>query len=421
MRQKLELPPLPSIPADPEGLMDGPIAFLHSGEEGRDLLAMGKADEIKVKEPGEAFSGLSEFLERNPDWAFGAFSYELKNELEELLSCSPQRIGAPVLHFFRPKVLFHLGKERTVAEYLPKELAPSDVQAIHKGLSRCDDEKEETSTPRTQLRPRTEKDEYLNAVRSLQGHIQQGDIYEVNHCQEFFAEASISPYRTFKKLQRIARAPMAAYYRSGNIRLICASPERFLQIEDRHVLAQPIKGTAPRGKGPKEDEEQIETLRQDPKERAENIMIVDLLRNDLSRTAEKGSVKVEELCGIHPFPTVHQMISSIRSRIASDRSPLEVISEAFPMGSMTGAPKVRAMELIEAHEGMRRGLYSGSVGYVDPQGNWDLNVVIRSLVYDAQEEYLSAMVGSAITARSDPEKEYQECLLKAEALKKAIG
>jgi para-aminobenzoate synthetase component 1 len=272
------------------------------------------------------------------------------------------------------------------------------------------------------LEARTERKRYLEAVRSLQKHIQRGDIYEVNFCQEFFAEGiRIDPYKTFLQLQELADAPMAAYYRIGSAHLLCASPERYLRIEDGRVLAQPIKGTAPRKEDPEEDRKVAENLKQDPKERAENVMIVDLVRNDLSRTAAKGSVEVEELCGVHSFRTVHQMISSIRSEIAPGHNALDVIRNSFPMGSMTGAPKVRAMELIEAWEGMRRGIYSGTVGYVDAEGNWDLNVVIRSLLYDEKEQYLSAMVGGAITSGSVPEREYEECLLKAEALKRAIA
>jgi para-aminobenzoate synthetase component 1 len=278
------------------------------------------------------------------------------------------------------------------------------------------------SNSKVELKERVTREAYLEAIDSVQAHIQQGDIYEMNHCQEFFAEkADIDPYSSFTQLQSLARAPMAAYFKLDQAHLLCASPERFLRIDGDQALAQPIKGTAPRGKDEAEDLRSAERLRNDPKERAENIMIVDLVRNDLSRTAAKGSVEVEELCGIHAFPTVHQMISSIRSRIDPECSAVDVIRNAFPMGSMTGAPKVRAMELIEAYEGMRRGLYSGSVGYMDPEGNWDLNVVIRSLLYNERSRYLSAKVGGAITARSVPQKEYEECLLKAEALKRAIA
>ena len=422
MRAQLELPPLSSFPSDPTELTDEAVAFLHSGEEQRGRsLAIGTAEELRVEHAGRAFHELEAFIAEKNDWVFLSLSYDLKEELESLPTLAPRRTSFPVLHAFRPRVLFHLEDKRTLAEYLPAHCDENEAREFHRVLSQDPDPGTSESQDPIELLPRTDRTEYLRAVHALQEHIQQGDIYEVNHCQEFYAEAPIDPYRSFTDLQRIANAPMAAYYRLDNAHLICASPERFLRICDRKVLAQPIKGTAPRGKDAKEDHELAEKLRRDPKERAENIMIVDLVRNDLSQTAAKASVEMEELCGVYSFPTVHQMISSIRSTIAPELSAVDVVRKAFPMGSMTGAPKVRAMELIEMWEGMQRGLYSGSVGYVDPHGNWDLNVVIRSLLYDAKRPYISAMVGGAITARSDPEQEYEECLLKANALKKILG
>ncbi len=419
MREELLLPPLARSPSDPTELIDGPVAFLQGGEGHPSLLAMGSIEELRVELPGRAFQDLQSFSEKSDDWLFGILSYELKDEVEALSSEGSDPIGFPALHFFRPRVLFKLEQEKTLAEFFPEAISETEVKELHKTLS---EEEGGPSSSSIRLHPRTDRNNYIKAVGTLLSHIQQGDIYEANFCQEFFAEkAPIAPFRTFRELQRLADAPMAAYYRLGGAHLICASPERFLRIDGQEVLAQPIKGTAPRGANEKEDHELAEKLRTDPKERAENTMIVDLVRNDLAWSAAKGSVEVEELCAVHPFQTVHQMISSIRSRIDPNRSPVDVIRHAFPMGSMTGAPKVRAMDLIEQYEGMRRGLYSGSVVYRTPEGNWDLNVVIRSLFYNDADEYLSAKVGGAITARSDPQKEYEECLLKVEALKKAIS
>lgn len=421
MRQRIELSPLPALPADPSSFLDGVVCFLHSGDgRGRSLLALGSADELRVEEPGRAFEALDRFLKEHGDWCFGHFSYGLKDEVEELSSSRPDPIGSPALHFFRPILLFILEEERCQALFLADRIDEDEVKRIHSVLSEPEELRPKTETP--QLRSRIDRGTYLKKVQELQNAIQKGDIYEVNFCQEFFAEGvELDPYRSFTKLQSIAKAPMGAFYRYGDPCLISASPERFLRFQGDRVTAQPIKGTAPRGESSETDARIKEELGKDPKERAENIMIVDLVRNDLSRTASKGSVEVEELCGVHSFPTVHQMISTVRSRVADGLTPVDVIRNAFPMGSMTGAPKVRAMELIEATEGMDRGLYSGSVGYFDPEGNGDFNVVIRSLLYNARTKFLSAMVGGAITARADAEKEYEECLLKAEALKKAIA
>ena len=198
--------------------------------------------------------------------------------------------------------------------------------------------------------------------------------------------------------------------------MLCASPERYLRKEANKVISQPIKGTAKRFSDETLDNNSKIALEQNPKERAENIMIVDLVRNDLSHTAIKGSVAVEELCGIYTFEQVHQMISTVVSTVENSVSPVEILRTTFPMGSMTGAPKISAMNIIEELEETKRGLYSGAVGYFTPENDFDFNVVIRSILYNAREKYLSFSVGSAITSQSIPEQEYEECLLKAKAM-----
>jgi para-aminobenzoate synthetase component 1 len=202
--------------------------------------------------------------------------------------------------------------------------------------------------------------------------------------------------------------------------LLSASPERFIKKVGKKIISQPIKGTARRGANEEEDKQIKHHLFNDPKERAENIMIVDLVRNDLSRTADKGSVIVEELCGIYTFPQVHQMISTVVSELREDVHFIEAIRQCFPMGSMTGAPKVRAMKLIEKYESTKRGLFSGAVGYITPEGDFDFNVVIRSILYNARNHYLSFMVGGAITMQAEAEKEYEECMLKAKAIMRVL-
>jgi para-aminobenzoate synthetase component 1 len=214
----------------------------------------------------------------------------------------------------------------------------------------------------------------------------------------------------------LSKAPFSCYFKFDGKYLLSASPERFLKKQGSKLISMPIKGTARRGKNIEDDLALRRKLLADQKERSENVMIVDLVRNDLSRSSVEGSVKVEELFGIKTFPQVHQMVSTITGVLRDDVHFVDAIRNAFPMGSMTGAPKVRAMELIEQYEKSKRGLYSGAVGYITPEGDFDFNVVIRSLLYNSLNHYLSFHVGSAIVFDSAPEKEYEECLLKAKAL-----
>ncbi|HTL81233.1 MAG TPA: anthranilate synthase component I family protein [Bacteroidia bacterium] len=272
------------------------------------------------------------------------------------------------------------------------------------------------------LQARTPRAIYLSNVNKLISHIHRGDIYEINYCIEFFAEnVSIDPLNVFLRLNELTKAPHACLYKCGDAWLLCASPERFLKKTGKKIISQPIKGTRPRGKTPEEDERLKTELKNDPKEISENVMIVDLVRNDLSRIADKGSVNVDELCGIYSFESVHQMISTVSADVREDVSFEEIIRATFPMGSMTGAPKFRAMQLIDEFEDMNRGIYSGSVGVIQPNGDFDLNVVIRSIEYNSKTGYLSVKVGSAITANCDPEKEYEECLVKAQPMLRALN
>jgi len=252
-------------------------------------------------------------------------------------------------------------------------------------------------------------------------HIHRGDIYEANFCQEFYAEeALIHPLEIYTKLNAISKTPFAAFLKFNDKYLLSASPERYIKKNGNKIISQPIKGTARRSTNHDEDQALKDELKHDDKERSENIMIVDLVRNDLSKTAKKGSVKVKALCKVHSFKQVHQMISTVVSKIKKDVHPVDVIQTTFPMGSMTGAPKISAMKIIEDLEETKRGLYSGAVGYFSPQGNFDFNVVIRSILYNVTEKYLSYSVGGAITAKSDPLKEYEECLVKAKAMRDVL-
>jgi para-aminobenzoate synthetase component 1 len=265
--------------------------------------------------------------------------------------------------------------------------------------------------------PVIDKKGYIETIELLRNHIIRGDIYEINYCFEFRAHnVRLEPLSFFKKLYFVTKAPFSCLYKNENKFIFSASPERFLKRNDNHLISQPIKGTMPRGRTKEEDEFLRKNLFNSEKERSENVMIVDLVRNDLSRIAERGTVKVDELFGIYEFETVNQMISTISCALKKGIRLEDIFLSTFPMGSMTGAPKISAMKLIRKYEKMIRGAYSGSLGYFTGTGNFDLNVVIRSIVYDSKEETLSFSVGSAITHKCNAEDEYNECMLKASAL-----
>ena len=293
-----------------------------------------------------------------------------------------------------------------------------DLKDIH-SLSLSQQENSLASEIKIKLR--IHKDEYFQKLNSILNHIHRGDIYEMNFCQEFYSEnSSIDPVKVYQRLNDISKAPFASFLKLNEAFLLSASPERYLKKDGDRVLSQPIKGTEKRAEDSKEDKRLKKALKKNPKEIAENIMIVDLVRNDLSQSAMKGTVKVEELCKVHTFEQVHQLISTIVCQVKKDLHPVDIIKSTFPMGSMTGAPKISAMKIIENIEETKRGLYSGAVGYFTPNGDFDFNVIIRSILFNAASKYISYSVGGAITAKSIPEKEYEECLLKAKAMRQVL-
>ena len=385
------------------------------------LVAVGAATVFEAN-AGNAFAGLQTFYQQKQDWLFGFFGYDLKNETEALQSNNADGIGFPDLYFFQPEIVAGI---RSVAGTKQLEIfsltdTPQAVWARIQNFSPVKAAPEQAPGP--QLQPRLPYTEYLAAVEAVRQHIIEGDVYEMNLCQEFYAEnARLEPLATFERLNDLTNAPFAAYLRRENQYLLCGSPERFLRKEKNQLVSQPIKGTQRRHADPEEDARARNQLRNSIKDRAENVMIVDLVRNDLARNCLPGSVQVEELFGIYSFQTVHQMISTVIGNLRPGVHPVRAIRDAFPMGSMTGAPKVMAMELMEQYERSRRGLYSGAVGYFTPTGDFDFNVVIRSILYEAGSGYLSCQVGGAIVYDSVPELEYEECLLKAQALLEAIG
>lgn len=360
-----------------------------------------------------AFEELSQYQQQSKDWLFGYLSYDLKNNTEKLHSDNFDGLYFPDLFFFQPKKLFLLKGNWLEVQYLRlcDDEIKSDLIAIDKGEGFI------TLRSEVEVKQRISRENYIAKVSKMLEHIHRGDIYEANFCMEFFAEnTKINPLGIYQKLNAISKPPFAAFFKNQSQYLLCASPERYLKKEGTKIITQPIKGTARRFPDKDSDEDAKHELGISPKERSENIMIVDLVRNDLSHTATKGSVKVEELCGIYTFEQVHQMISTVVSNVDTTTPPVEIIKTTFPMGSMTGAPKISAMNIIEELEETKRGLYSGAVGYFTPDNDFDFNVVIRSILYNEKEEYLSFSVGSAITSLAVPEQEYEECLLKAKAM-----
>ncbi len=376
------------------------------------------------------FEKLDEYQSLSKDWLFGYLTYDLKNDVERLQSRNFDGLDFPDLYFFRPKKVFLFSNNQVELQYLNMvdDEWESDWEEILNVKISEKPYKESTGSEigyrdkPIKIRLRTSKDSYFEKVGSMLEHIERGDIYEANFCQEFFSEnVQIDPLTAFEHLNEISSPPFATFLKLDRHFVLSASPERYLKKQGSTVISQPIKGTAKRLEDPADDQKMIQDLENDPKERSENIMITDLVRNDLSKFATKGSVKVEELCKIYTFEQVHQMISTVKCEVPSTITPVEIIKRTFPMGSMTGAPKVSAMKIIEELEDAKRGLYSGAVGYFSPTSDFDFNVVIRSILYNNTTKYLSFSVGGAITAKSVPEKEYEECLLKAKAMREVLG
>jgi para-aminobenzoate synthetase component 1 len=389
------------------------------GSEHDCLLAVGAASQLLLKtEPG-AFDALKNFVDETPDWLFGYLTYDLKNDVEPRLSSSNfDGIGFPALHFFQPEIVLEISENHATIFSLRQDpnLIFEEIQQFSQPASPL------TPHPSPLIHPRLSRSEYLGTIHAIRQHILRGDIYEMNFCQEFFAEGcEIAATDIFQKLNQLGKAPFSTYYRLHDRYLLCASPERFLKKTGQRLISQPIKGTTRRGRTDEEDALLRQQLYQSPKDRSENVMIVDLVRNDLARSCRAGSVQVEELFGIYGFQQVYQMISTVTGELLPEVHPVDAIRRAFPMGSMTGAPKVRSMELIELYEKTKRGLYSGAVGYFTPQGGFDFNVVIRSIFYNEADRYLSFQAGGAIVYDSVPELEYEESLLKAQGMFRVLS
>jgi len=407
------------------------------------FFAIDAIDSISVNE--NCLAQLEAFQQKHQDWLFGFLNYDLKNEIEpdcqvkqDVITHSMRQpkidnIQNPLLHFFVPKYLIKIENEKVeigiVDTHCMRTSSDRENESVlneFRSFINTQRKKSEIVnlipiTIGTKISNRISKQDYITIIENIKQDIQFGDIYEMNFCQEFYAEnATIHPINVFQKLNKISKAPFSCYFKNDTNHLMCASPERFLKRQQNTLVSQPIKGTRRRIQDKQQDRNIKQELFFDEKERSENVMIVDLVRNDFSKIAIKSSVEVEELFGIYTFEQVHQMISTITCNIPKNIAFSDIIKAIFPMGSMTGAPKIAAMQLIEQYEHTKRGLFSGAVGYITPKGNFDFNVVIRSILYNEQNKYVSIQTGSAITIDCDAEKEYEECLLKAKAMLEAL-
>jgi para-aminobenzoate synthetase component I len=345
---------------------------------------------------------------RNNQVVFGHFAYGLKNKFEKLHDQQADPFNWPELHLFvaeteirvtnsQTSIINHKGYAQNISDKLKDELKSNVNHSVH-----CN--------------PLISKEDYLQAIEKTLSHIRRGDIYEMNYCMPFDGTGSIDAYAVYSELCKTSPAPFSCMYRMDQNYVLCMSPERFLQKNGNRIISQPMKGTAKRGMNEEDDIQLKKELAANEKERSENVMIVDLVRNDLSRFAERGSVHVDELFGVYTFPSVHQMISTVSCTVASEIKFTDILRATFPMGSMTGAPKIRAMQIINDLEAFNRGIYSGSVGFILPNGDFDFNVVIRSIIYNEELRKVRIAAGGAITFKSDAVSEYHECLLKAQAL-----
>jgi para-aminobenzoate synthetase component 1 len=380
------------------------------------LLAAGIKRKLNVSS-GSALLALQQFIDTEKTWLFGHFGYDLKNELEQLHSDHTDHIGFPDLFFFEPVILIRLNETELSIE----SEEPGKIYAAIDTIVISTQVNQPVNIPK--IRSRIGMEEYLSIITQLRQRILRGDCYEINFCQEFFAEhVLLNPLEIYQKLSLLSPNPFSAFYKLDDKWMICASPERFLKRQGNKILSQPIKGTSERIHGNEiMDEHQKDDLFYSSKDRSENVMVVDLVRNDLAKVCKEGTVTVDELYGVYSFPQVHQMISTVSGELQKEISFTDIIRATFPMGSMTGAPKKRVMELIEEYEQTRRGIFSGTLGYISPLGDFDFNVIIRSIFYNSSSGYLSFLAGSGITFYSDPQKEWEECMLKAAAIKEVLA
>ena len=382
------------------------------------MITVGEKASFKDENGFQTLENLQRFISDNQgNCIVGYFGYDLKCEIEERSGTNGSKIKNP--HDL-PNSFFFVPETQLIFRDKEVEIISDDPSSILNLVLKSERINKKHSF-KGEIKNRMSREDYSIAFQKIQDHILKGDIYEVNLCQEFYSDdAYLSPFEAYEQLNKLSPSPFSCFFKNQDHYIISASPERFLARRGTKLISQPIKGTASRGTTPLEDQVNKEYLRNNPKDISENVMIVDLVRNDLTKCAEQGTVKVEELLGLYSFPHVHQLISTISCEQADSIEISEIIRNTFPPGSMTGAPKLSAMQISEQVEKSKRGVYSGSVGYIDASGDFDFNVVIRSMVYNEGKKYLSYYVGGAITALSVEDEEYQECLLKAKAITKLL-
>ncbi len=376
------------------------------------LAAFGKHSELISTNVG-IFDSLKKYSNQSNDWIFGHLNYELYTETECIEAPLVSNSFFPIIYFFKPIYVVYFIDNCITVEYLP-ELANEYFinllcEKANKPFGHAHPQKS------IHLKCNVSKEAYIESIEKIKKHISRGNLYETNYCIEFYnSNVEIDPVDAYLRLNTLSPSPFSAFYKIDSNYLLCSSPERYLSKTGYRLVSQPIKGTLSSSMN-------TSILKNSLKERTENIMITDLVRNDLSRIAQKGTVKVDEQCGIYTFSKVHQMISTISCQVDKQIHWVDMAKETFPMGSMTGAPKIKAIEISNMFEPSARGIYSGTLGYISPDFDFDFNVVIRSIVYNQTKKYVSFHVGSAITSMSNPQSEYDECLLKAQSMLEALN
>ena len=370
--------------------------------------------EFLVAYGAEQYWDKYEFFEKEiddvHDWVFGILGYDVKNNFEELKSENKAIIETPEVSFFIPEILITVDKMENVS--IVKGTLSADFWNQKSSKSALEVDKPTSSVS---------KEYYLKKINEIHELIRCGEVYELNYCVPYsHSFTAFDPISFHLDLLEKSPVPMGSYYNVGHLHLCGASMERYLMKNKSKVLSQPIKGTIRKGISAQEDAELVKQLELSEKDRAENVMIVDLVRNDLARISESGSVNVDELFGIYSYLQVHQMISTVSATLKDDTSIAKIVRSTFPMGSMTGAPKIAAMEYIEDLEDFKRGWYSGSIGYIDPERNMDFNVIIRSVICDEEQQVINYNAGGAITIDSDPEEEWKEVQLKTKAIRELL-
>jgi para-aminobenzoate synthetase component 1 len=356
---------------------------------------------------GNPWEALQQFRQRWDDWLFGYLGYDLKNSIEQLYSHNSDPLEAPDLFLMVPGVLLKINETNASVTALKGKLPQDDFSFNEVGEFTVKN-----------LQSTVDKEAYLSIIKTAKKHIYEGRYYEINLSHQLQGYFNGSPYALYRTMRKQGPVPFGAFVSFDDYAICSMSPERFLTKKGSTVFSQPIKGTMKRHAVTEKDHSLKKLLINSAKNKAENLMIVDLVRNDLSRIARPGSVEVTNLFEIQSFDTVHQMVSTVQAQ-ATIQDPVQIIKACYPMGSMTGAPKISAMQSIESLENYRRGIYSGAIGYITPQGDFDFNVVIRTAII--KNELLCYAVGGAITGDSDPEDEWNETWLKAKALTKAIN